>query len=99
MLLDAPKVGLVTELASIALGILILTLYLLLTRFPLHHVFLFEDPITGGYGYEAVATHQERRQIRKIQKAKQNPRPKPGEKYLTLDQISEAKRVHRKNKR
>ncbi len=99
MLLDAPKVGLVTELASIALAILILTLYLLLTRFPLHHVFLFEDPITGGYGYEAVATHQERRQIRKIQKAKQNPRPKPGEKYLTLDQIPEAKRVHRKNKR
>jgi len=94
MFLDAPEIGLIPQLVSIALAILILTLYLSLTRFPLHHVFLFQDPITGGYGYEAVATHRERRQIRKIQKAR--PRAKPGERYLTTDQIPEARQVRRR---
>ncbi len=93
MLLDAPEVGLATQLVSIVLAILILTLYLSLTRFPLHHVFIFQDPVTGGYGYEAVATHRERHQIRKIQKSGSRPKPKPGERYLTLDQIPEARRA------
>ena len=30
----------------------VLAAYLLLTKFPLHHNFLFRDPITGRYGYE-----------------------------------------------
>lgn len=97
--LDAPEIGLISGLLSVASAIVILTLYLSLTRFPLHHVFLFQDPITGGYGYEAVATHRERRQIRKIQKSKTKPQVKPGEIYLTLDQIPEAKRTRAKKTR
>lgn len=93
MFLDAPDIGLASQLVSIILAIVIFTSYLLLTRFPLHHNFLFQDPITGGYGYEAVATHRERRQIRKIQKSEQRNqvRTKPGEKYWRIDQIPEAK--------
>lgn len=96
MFLSAPEIGLVGQLFSIAFSIVILVAYLLLTRFPLHHVFLFQDPITGGYGYEAVATRRERRQIRKLQKTESRKKARPGEKYYTIDQIPEAKRPRKK---
>ena len=93
MILDAPEVGPIVQLTSVVLAIIILTMYLSLTRFPFHHNFLFQDPITGGYGYEAVATHRERRQLRKIQKSevRSQAKVKPGQKYYTVDQIPEAR--------
>ena len=39
------------EVASIFISLIIIVMYLSLTRFPMHN-FLFRDPITGKYGYE-----------------------------------------------
>lgn len=51
-ILQAPAVGEWGQFLSMVISILIIAGYLLLTRFPLHHNFLFKDPITGKYGYE-----------------------------------------------
>ena len=50
MLTLAPM-GTAGEIVSIVISIVILAMYLSLTRFPMHN-FLFRDPITGQYGYE-----------------------------------------------
>ncbi len=52
LILQAPAVGEWGQMLSMVISILIISAYLLLTRFPLHHNFLFKDPITGRYGYE-----------------------------------------------
>lgn len=50
MLRLAPM-GIAGEIVSIVISVIILAMYLALTRFPMHN-FLFRDPITGKYGYE-----------------------------------------------
>lgn len=52
LILQAPAVGEWSQILSMIISIVIIVAYLLLTRFPLHHNFLFKDPITGKYGYE-----------------------------------------------
>lgn len=51
LVLEAPAVGAVSGFISMIISTMILSAYLLLTKFPLHN-FLFEDPITHKYGYE-----------------------------------------------
>ncbi len=51
--LRMPSIGPVREIISMVISVVIIAAYLLLTRFPLHHNFLFEDPITHQYGYES----------------------------------------------
>lgn len=63
--LNAGNLGVMGSAVSIVTSVVILTAYLLLTKFPLHHNFLFEDPITHKYGYEG---HKSRRKNRKIKK-------------------------------
>lgn len=55
LILKAPPVGEIGGVISIVLSVVIIAAYLLLTRFPLHHNFMFEDPITHQYGYEGHA--------------------------------------------
>lgn len=50
--LHLPALGTGGQIASLVIITMILVAYLLLTRFPLHHNFLFKDPVTGSYGYE-----------------------------------------------
>ncbi len=54
MILNAPPVGSILMGASMVISVIILVLYLLLTKFPMHN-FLFEDPITHRYGYDGHA--------------------------------------------
>ncbi len=44
-------IGEVSGWMSLLISVVILAMYLLLTRFPMHN-FLFEDPITHQYGYD-----------------------------------------------
>jgi len=50
--LELPPMNEGGQIASMVIITVILVAYLLLTRFPLHQNFLFEDPITHTYGYE-----------------------------------------------
>lgn len=54
LILNAPPVGPILMGASMAMSVVILVMYLLLTKFPMHN-FLFEDPITHRYGYAGHA--------------------------------------------
>lgn len=45
------------EIVSIVISVVVLTMYLSLTRFPMHN-FLFRDPVTGKYGYEGHRTRK-----------------------------------------
>lgn len=45
------------QIVSMVITVIVFAAYLLLTRFPIHN-FLFQDPITGRYGYEG---HQVRK--------------------------------------
>lgn len=62
--LQLPAVGEWSQILSMIISIVIIAAYLLLTRFPLHHNFLFKDPITGKYGYEKVARKRARKSSR-----------------------------------
>lgn len=50
LVLKSPEVGEVGGYISMAISVVIITMYLSLTRFPLHN-FLFQDPINHRYGY------------------------------------------------
>lgn len=50
-MLELAPMGEAGEIASMIISVIVLTMYLSLTRFPLHN-FLFRDPITGKYGYD-----------------------------------------------
>lgn len=50
-MLGLAPLGTAGEIVSIIISVVILAMYLSLTRFPMHN-FLFRDPITGQYGYE-----------------------------------------------
>lgn len=50
-MLELAPMGEVGEIASMVISIIVLAMYLSLTRFPLHN-FLFRDPVTGKYGYD-----------------------------------------------
>ena len=50
-MLELAPMGEACEIASMIISVIVLTMYLSLTRFPLHN-FLFRDPITGKYGYD-----------------------------------------------
>ncbi len=50
-MLNLRPLGEVGEIVSIVISVVVLAMYLSLTRFPMHN-FLFRDPITGKYGYE-----------------------------------------------
>lgn len=50
--MDLAPLGETGVIVSMVITTLILVAYFLLTRFPLHHNFLFQDPITKSYGYE-----------------------------------------------
>lgn len=52
---------------SLAISVVTLAMYLLLTRFPMHN-FLFEDPITHQYGYDGhnQARYRGRKRLKKI---------------------------------
>lgn len=52
-ILDLPAVGMVGEIISMILSIVIIAAYLLLTLFPIRHNLLFEDPVTHKYGFAA----------------------------------------------
>ena len=54
-ILNTQPVGAIGAIISIVVSVIVIAAYLLLTRFPLHNNFLFKDPITGQYGYEAYA--------------------------------------------
>lgn len=51
--LDLPAVGMVGEIISMILSLVIIAAYLLLTLFPIRHNLLFEDPVTHKYGFAA----------------------------------------------
>lgn len=68
VILSTQPVGAVGGVISIVASVIVLVMYLLLTRFPLHHNALFKDPITGQYGYEGYATRERRKTIRRAQK-------------------------------
>lgn len=88
-----------TQIFNMVVSLILLVAYLTLTRFPLHHNFLFRDPITGRYGYEAAATHRERRQIRKIEKGKRKNSNRSARKTSwSIDEIPEAKKPRRKKR-
>lgn len=59
--LNLPPLGEGGQIASLVIITVILVAYLLLTRFPLHHNFLFQDPITKTYGYEGEGRKRLRR--------------------------------------
>lgn len=86
-----------TQIFNMVVSAILLTAYLSLTRFPLHHNFLFEDPITGGYGYEAVATHRDRHRARKVERAKRKNTNRSARKTSwEISEIPEAKIRRRK---
>lgn len=60
-LLELRPLDEVGQIASMVITVIVLTSYLLLTRFPLHN-FLFRDPITGRYGYDG---HKVRRRSKR----------------------------------
>lgn len=60
LILNAPSVGFWGGLLSMIISIVIIMLYLLLTKFPLHN-FLFEDPITHDYGYDGHRVRRRRK--------------------------------------
>ncbi len=64
MILNAPAISFWGSLLSMLVSTVILAAYLLLTEFPLHN-FLFEDPITHEYGFDAHTSHKVRRKARK----------------------------------
>lgn len=68
VILDMQPVGAIGGVISIVTSVVVLSMYLLLTRFPLHNNGLFEDPITGQYGYEGYATRKHRKTMRRAQK-------------------------------
>lgn len=68
MILNTEPVGTIGGVISVVVSVVVLAAYLLLTRFPLHNNFLFEDPITGQYGYEGYATRKHRKQLRRANK-------------------------------
>lgn len=67
-ILNTQPVGAVGSVISIATSVVVISMYLLLTRFPLHNNGLFEDPITGQYGYEGYAIREHRKTMRRAQK-------------------------------
>lgn len=67
-ILNTQPVGAIGGAISIAVSVIVIAMYLLLTRFPLHGNALFQDPITGQYGYEAYAPRKQRRQTRRQRK-------------------------------
>lgn len=50
-MLNLAPMGNTGEIVSIVISLVILVMYLSLTRFPMHN-FLFRDPVTGKYGYD-----------------------------------------------
>lgn len=64
MILNAPAISFWGNLLSMLVSTIIIAMYLLLTEFPLHN-FLFEDPITHEYGFDAHVSHKVRRKARK----------------------------------
>lgn len=56
-MLELRPMGEAGEIVSIVISVVVLAMYLSLTRFPMHN-FLFRDPITGKYGYDG---HRERK--------------------------------------
>ena len=60
LILQAPEIGFWGSLLSMFVSTVIIALYLLLTEFPLHN-FLFRDPITHRYGFDAHLPHRERK--------------------------------------
>lgn len=65
-ILALPPIGEMGGVVSIVISVVIMAMYLLLTRFPLH-MFLFRDPITGRYGYDG---HNERRKLQRGRRQK-----------------------------
>lgn len=59
-LLELPELGIGWNYFGMALSMVILVAYLLLTRFPLHN-FLFRDPITHRYGFDGRKRPQRHR--------------------------------------
>lgn len=49
-LLGLAPMGMAGQIVSIIISVIVLAMYLSLTKFPMHN-FLFRDPITGKYGY------------------------------------------------
>lgn len=60
LILQAPSIGFWGGLLSMIISVIIIALYLLLTKFPFHN-FLFEDPITHDYGYDGHRVRQRRK--------------------------------------
>lgn len=56
-MLDLRPLGEAGEIVSVVISIVVLAMYLSLTRFPMHN-FLFRDPITGRYGYDGHRTRK-----------------------------------------
>lgn len=52
-ILQVPEIGMLGGVLSVIISVVILAVYLLLTRFPLKNNFLFKDPVTGKYGMDA----------------------------------------------
>lgn len=67
-ILNTQPVGVIGGVISIVTSVIVIAMYLSLTRFPLHGNALFQDPITGQYGYEGYATRKHRKTIRRAQK-------------------------------
>lgn len=68
-ILNWPPVGVAGDIVSMVLSVIMIAAYLLLTRFPLHNNFMFEDPITHRYGLEGHA-------VGKVKSLKRAPRGK-----------------------
>lgn len=56
LVLEQPLINPYENFLSCIIGIIIMTMYLLLTRFPMKN-FLFRDPITQKYGYDGHSGH------------------------------------------
>lgn len=67
LILQAPAVGEVGGIVSIFISVIIIAMYLLLTRFPLHDL-LFRDPRNNKYGYAAFSPLKKKNKSKKKRK-------------------------------
>lgn len=73
-ILQLPAIGFAGNIVSMVISVIIIAMYLLLTRFPMHN-FLFEDPITHQYGYDGHDVNRQHK-LRRRSAGRQSTRRK-----------------------
>lgn len=60
VVLELPPTGILGEIISGAISLVVFTAYLLLTKFPIQNNIIFEDPLTKKYGYAGFKSPKKR---------------------------------------